>query len=105
MTLVAILICLALQKFLTFGNWLPQEGFEVYLSWLKPITSKLNDWLGIIITVLPILIIFAIVNYILGYYWLGFFKLLFAIVILLSYLNFKSLKRKQTVQTIFPASF
>jgi len=94
MTLIVILICLALQKFLAFGNWLPQAGFEVYLGWLHPITSKINAWLGIIVTIVPILIIFFIINYFLGHYWLGFFKLLFAVIILLSYLNFKILTKK-----------
>lgn len=105
MTLITILVCLGLQHFLNFGNWFKQSGFEVYLGWLKPITNKTGDWLGIIITVLPIFIILGLINYILGMYWLGFLKLLFGVVILLGCLNAEKLSTELGVQEIFVAAY
>ncbi len=104
MTFLTVFIALILQIFFHFGPWLSQAGFNAYLKWFR-FTNKLNDWVSLIIIVLPMFIILAGINYLLGHYWLGFFKLVFAITILISYLDYHKPQKQETAAAIFMSAF
>lgn len=101
MTLIVILIALGLQHMLSFSGWLTPAVFSHYENLLHPLTSKLNDWLNMLILVIPVFVVFGGINYLLGFYWLGFFKIIFSIIILMSYLDATKLNHNAPQQQIF----
>ncbi len=94
MTLITILIAAGLQRFLGFGAWFKSAWFSVYIGWWRPVTSKLNNWLVILVIILPVLAVLGLVNYLLGGYFLGLVKLLFMVVILLGCLSAQNIKQE-----------
>lgn len=94
MILIAILFCLALQRFANLGGFFNSSWFEVYLKSLNQWIVKLNEWLAILLVIVPVLLFIAIVQFILAGRLFGLFNLIFATLILFLCIDARDLKNK-----------
>ena len=82
MELIAVLFCLALQRFVNVGNWFKVSWFEVYLKWLGTRFSKLNEKLIVVLVIIPFLLVFALIQLFFIWYWFGLVDLMLSILVL-----------------------
>ncbi len=86
MSLLAILICIAVQKFIGFGtSWHKLQLCHHYFTWLRAKLIKpgvMPAYVAIVALLLPILIITALLGCFLYSFLFGIFGLLFSLVIL-----------------------
>lgn len=94
MVLIAILFCLALQRFANVGGWFKASWFEAYLRVLNPWLSKLDERLVILLVVAPILILFVLLHLIFRWSLFGLFDLMLSVVVLFFCIDARDLKNK-----------
>jgi len=94
MTLITILICFALQRLANIGGWFKKTWFESYLKRLNPWLSKYNEWIGMIIIVVPILIIVGLLRLIFHWHLFGLFDLIITVLVLMLCIDARDLKPK-----------
>jgi AmpE protein len=96
MTLIAILFCLALQRFANVGGWFQMSWFEAYLRSLNQWLSKLDVRLAILLVLAPILAFFALIHFIFMWHFFGLFDLILAVVVLFFCIDARDQKSKLT---------
>lgn len=96
MTLIAILFCLALQRFANVGGWFQASWFEAYLRWLNPWLSKLDERLVILSVIAPVLLLFALLHLIFAHHWFGLFDIILGVIVLFFCIDARDLKSKLT---------
>lgn len=82
MMLIAILFCLALQRFANIGGWFQVSWFELYLKNLCPLASKLNEWVAILLIIAPVPLLLALLHSLFAWRLFGLFNLILATVVL-----------------------
>jgi AmpE protein len=97
MELIAILICLALQRFADMGGWFKSSWFETYLKVLSPRMGKLNEWVVIFLIIVPILLLLALLHFIFASRLFGLFDLILATFILFFCIDARDLRSKLAV--------
>lgn len=96
MSLIAILFCLALQRFANVGGWFQASWFEGYLKFLSRWLSKLDDRLIILIVIAPILLLFLLLHFIFMWHFFGLFELILSVVVLFFCIDARDLKKRLT---------
>lgn len=96
MTLIAILICLVLQRFANIGGEFKSRWFEFYLKALNPWITKLNEWLALLFILAPVLLFLAILNIFFAWRSFGLFNLILAIIVLFFCVDTRDLKKQLT---------
>ncbi|MDR1057177.1 MAG: regulatory signaling modulator protein AmpE [Coxiellaceae bacterium] len=94
MLLIAILFCLALQRFANVGGWFQASWFEAYLRYLGQWVSKLDDRLIILVVIIPILLLFVLMHFIFMWRFFGLFDLILSILVLFFCIDARDLKTK-----------
>jgi len=94
MMLIAILFCLALQRFVNIGGWFQTSWFEAYLRILNPWLSKIDERLVILLVVAPVLLLFVLLHFIFMWYFFGLFDLILSVVVLFFCIDARDLKNK-----------
>ena len=82
MTLITILLCLALQRFVNLGGWFQPSWFAFYLKSLNPWLAKCNAWVALLLIIAPILILLALLHVICAGKLFGLLDLLLATIVL-----------------------
>ena len=72
-TLIAILFCIALQRFANAGGWFERSWFDSYLKRMHPWIIKFNEFIGLGIIIVPIIMVLIVLNLV---FWLRLFSLL-----------------------------
>ncbi|EKD46102.1 MAG: hypothetical protein ACD_69C00018G0001 [uncultured bacterium] len=96
MALVAILFCLALQRFANVGGWFQALWFEAYLRRLSPFLVKLDQRLIILAVIAPVLLVFLLLHLIFTWRLFGLFDLILAMAVLFFCIDARDLKSKLT---------
>lgn len=96
MTILTILICIALQKFANVGGWFSSSWFEAYLKLLCPWLKKLNEWLGLMLIILPICLALVLLHYLLMWKMFGIFDLLLVVIVLFFTMDARDFKYELT---------
>jgi membrane protein required for beta-lactamase induction len=94
MVLIAILFCLALQRFANIGGWFNSAWFEIYLKNLKPWAVKLNEWVAILLVIAPVLLFLALLHWVLSKHLFGLFNLILATLVLFLCIDARDLKNR-----------
>lgn len=95
MVLIAVLSCLALQRFANVGGWFHPSWFEFYLRRLSPWLIKFDERISILLVVVPVIALFALFHFVfLRGHLHGLFDLIFAIVVLFFCIDARDLKHK-----------
>ncbi|MBU0744170.1 MAG: regulatory signaling modulator protein AmpE [Gammaproteobacteria bacterium] len=94
MILIAILFCLALQRFAKMGGWFHASWFEGYLGLLNPWLSKLDERLIILLVIAPILLLFVLLHFIFAGWFFDLFDLILATTVLFFCIDARDLKYK-----------
>lgn len=94
MTLIAILFCLAIQRFANIGGFMPAIWFEAYLKLLGPWIAKLDERLVILLVIAPILLLFLLLHFIFMSYFFNLFDLILAVVVLFLCIDARDLKNR-----------
>lgn len=87
MRIIAILICLVLERYLSFGpairyyHWF--DGYTAFLHKLLAKTSIWKSWTGLLIVMVPIIIVVCVVNWIIYDWVFGLIGLLYAVIVFL----------------------
>lgn len=93
MNLIAILICIVVQRFLNFGSFFNDVWFAKYLHWFLPIIQKKNKWLGLAIIIAPIFLLLLILHYILMPHFFGLLYLILSCIILFFCIDAKDFRK------------
>lgn len=97
MTLIALLICLAIEMFWQrVDEYRHQDWFAQYAGWLLGRPEKASWWngaAGVIAVLLAPLLIVGTFQSVLAYVWLGLLELIFGIFVLVYCLRFQVLDR------------
>jgi AmpE protein len=96
MMLIAILFCLAFQRFTNIGRLLQPTWFVSYLKLLSPWLARLEEHLVVLVTIAPILLSLALLHIMGIVYSSSLFKLFLSIVVLLCCLDTRDLKFQLT---------
>lgn len=91
MTFIAILICLALQRFVNLGG-VENKWFEYYLTKMQPIFHKFNKWVALSLLILPAFAILALLHLLLLWRLFGLFYLILATVVLFLSMDARDLR-------------
>ncbi|EKE01440.1 MAG: hypothetical protein ACD_21C00132G0011 [uncultured bacterium] len=94
MILIAILICLALQRFADVGGWFKPSWFEMYLKALNPWVGKLNEWVAVFCVIVPVLLFLVLLHLVFGRGFFGLFDLILATLVLFFCIDARDLKNK-----------
>lgn len=92
MILIAILFCLALQRFANIGGWFQSSWFEAYLRFLSPWTSKIDERLILLVVIVPVLLVFVLIHFIFMWHWFGLFDLVMATLVLFLCIDARDIK-------------
>lgn len=92
MVFIAILFCLALQRFAGFGGWTQLSWFDSYLKQLNPWLIKLNEWLAILLVITPILALLVVLHFLFVWRLFGLLDLVFATFVLFFCIDARNLK-------------
>lgn len=86
MTLLSILIVIGLQRYLDLGENVPRlNWFNSYLTWVQSIFKRTAIWhnfVGIIFILLPIVVVFALLQWLLHGWLFGIFRFIFNLLVL-----------------------
>lgn len=97
MTLIALIVCLALEIFWPHVEEYRRLGwFGQYIGWLRGHFGQKGWWngaFGVVIVLLVPLLVTGIVQSVLASVWLGLFELIFGIAVLSYCLRFQPLER------------
>ena len=93
MILIAILLCLALQRIINI-SWVDVLWFRYYLNFLNPWLVKLNPWLAIGVIILPVLIILFSLHLLLIPCLFGLCNLIFSTMILFVCIDTRDFKNQ-----------
>lgn len=104
MRLIVILAVLAIERYLNVDSWFKTSWFDVYVGWLRPLL-KAGSWAGLVVIVLPILIVFAIAQYLLSHGLLGILDDLFAIGVLLACIDAREFNSNNSLEDIFTQAY
>ena len=96
MMLIAILFCLALQRFANVGGWFQASWFESYLRRLSPLLIKLDERVMMLAIVAPVLLLFVLLHFIFMWRLFGLFDLILAVTVLFFCIDARDLKSKLT---------
>ncbi|OGT05878.1 MAG: hypothetical protein A2X78_02295 [Gammaproteobacteria bacterium GWE2_37_16] len=94
--LIAILVCVIVQKIVGIGGWVNSEWSILYLKKMQPILVKLNSWLALSIAVVPFLFGLAILHFLSLRHLYGLLHLLLMILVLLCCLDVREIGNKLT---------
>lgn len=94
MNLIAVLFCLALQRFANIGGWFQHTWFEAYFRKINPWLNKFNEWVIIFLVIVPILLLIAGLHFIFMWRWFGLFDLILTIMVLFFCIDARDLKHK-----------
>lgn len=92
MILIAILICLAVQRFANLGGIFKLQWFENYLSLSQVLINKTNKWIGLLLIVVPVFIVLWILHLALAYKFFGIFYLLLLTIVLFFCMDARDLR-------------
>jgi AmpE protein len=81
-TIVAIFICIAIQRYGNIGGWFNVTWFETYLHRLRPWLLKLNSLWGILLIIVPVLLVLGMLNILFVRRLFELFNLILAVIIL-----------------------
>ena len=104
-SLIAILFCLAIQRFANVGSWFNVSWFENYLKRLHPWLIGINEWLGIGLIIAPVIILLGILNLLFHMHWFGLLNLILTITVLFCCLDARCSREHDSVKTILQHSF
>jgi membrane protein required for beta-lactamase induction len=96
MMLVAVLICLALQRFANMGGWFQMSWFELYLKSLSPWITKLNEWVAIFLVVAPVLLLLVLLHFLFSWRLFGLFNLILTTAVLFFCIDARDFKNQLT---------
>ena len=96
MMLIAILLFLTLQRFINVGGCFQASWFESYLKLLNPWLGKLNEWIALLLVVVPVVSILALLHFLFAWRLFGLFNLILATVILFVCIDARDFKNKLT---------
>jgi membrane protein required for beta-lactamase induction len=96
MLLIAILLCLVLQRFANIGDLFQITWFKIYLNYLSRRLIKLDDRLMILVIIVPVLLSLALLHLMLTWSFFGLFDLLLSVIILLFCIDARDLRRGLT---------
>jgi AmpE protein len=94
MSLIAILICIALQRYANIGGLNANSLFETYLKLIKNWVKKVNSWLGLGVVILPVLLVLGVLHFLSIWRFFGVFHLLLVVVILFLLLDIRDFKHR-----------
>jgi membrane protein required for beta-lactamase induction len=94
MMLVAVLLCLALQRFANMGGWFQMSWFELYLKTLNPWITKLNEWVAILLVVAPVLLLLVLLHFLFSWRLFGLFNLILTTAILFFCIDARDFKNQ-----------
>lgn len=92
MILIAVLSCLAVQRFANIGGWFHASWFEFYLRRLSPWLIKFDEKLVILFVIAPILLLFALSHFIFMWRLFGLFDLFLSVIVLFFCIDARDLK-------------
>lgn len=92
MNLIAILICIFVQRVVNFGNLRDTKWLEQGLEKFKPHLIKFNPWLSLALIIVPFLLVLAILNFLVVGHLYGLAHLLLILVVLFICLDGRDLK-------------
>ena len=96
MKLIAILFCLAFQRFANISGWFKPLWFITYLKMWDHVLVKLNEKLAILLIIIPILLLFRLLHFIFMRHFLGLFDLVFSVIVLFFCIDARDLKNQLT---------
>lgn len=118
MILIAVLLCLSIQRIFNLAGSIPKDWVKSYLGMFHVIASKVNAILAICLFVAPIVICMGVINFGAAKFLYGFFNLLLATAILFFCIDVRDLAYakkdvalsnkgilSQAFVTIFPGLF
>jgi membrane protein required for beta-lactamase induction len=94
MLLIAILICLTLQRFANIGGVFQTSWFAMYLKALKPWIGKLNKWVAVLLIVMPILLLLMVLQLLLAEKLFGLVHLILSTLVLFFCIDSRDFKNK-----------
>lgn len=97
MVLIAILICLALQRVANIGSCFQLSWFESYLKYLTPWLSKLNEWLALSLMIAPVLFLLVLLQFLFSWRLFGLCNLVLATFVLFLCIDARDFKNQLTV--------
>ena len=92
LVLLAILFCLALQRFANVGGIFQVSWFESYLRLIGTWVAKLDTRLIILAVVAPVLLILFFIHVVFHEYWFNLIDLLLAVAVLFVSIDARDLK-------------
>lgn len=82
MEFITILICLAIERWTSFGKHVRRFAFlSKYLKLFSRV--KLSGYLGLVVILLPLILFVGVIYWLLLYVWFGLFAFIFSVAILL----------------------
>lgn len=97
MVLIAVLSCLALQRFVNIGWRFQMPWFEFYLRRINPWIAKLNEWIMVLLIVAPVVLFLALLHFLFSQLLFGLFDLILSIVILFFCIDASDFRNKLAV--------
>jgi AmpE protein len=94
MLLIAVLICLALQRFANVGFLFQLSWFETYFKGLSPWIAKLNAWASVLLIVVPVLLLLVLLHFLFAGKLFGLFDLILATLVLFFCIDSRDFKNK-----------
>ena len=103
MNLIAILICLVLQKLLNVGSFSSTSWLKIYLKNFKFFLGKLNGYVALFFAVAPILLVFSAIHILSQGHLFGLLHMVYTILVLFLVVDFREIKG--TAKAVFIDSF
>lgn len=97
MILLSILLCLALQRFANMGGFFQESWFELYLKSMNPWVVKLNEWVAVLLLIVPVLLFLALLHFLFAGKLFGLSNLILATIVLLVCIDARDFKNKLAV--------
>lgn len=94
MALIAVLFCLALQRFVDVSGGDHASWFEYYLRRLSPWIVKVDERLAVVLVIAPVLLLFLLSHLLFKSYLFGLFDLVSAVIVLFFCIDARDLRNK-----------
>ncbi|MFA6408704.1 MAG: regulatory signaling modulator protein AmpE [Gammaproteobacteria bacterium] len=93
MNLIAVLLCITLQKVINVAGNIKQSLFQFYLAKTNPLLVNLNGYLALALLVLPFAVLIGLLHFLTLGYLSGFIHLLFVTLILFFCIDARDMER------------
>lgn len=97
MNLIAILLCIVLQRFLNLGGYFKNIWFYEYVHQLIFFLQKKNKWISLIVIIFPIFLVLGVLQFFLQDRLFGVFYLVILCVVLFFCIDARDFRRQLTI--------